>query len=112
MKDITVTKIIPTNPVLLSYVDKIRSWDKEGKMKLVQDEHVVPFYALFYDATFFGAGTIEFDKENSVAKVAMINAKMDTYNQIKKEAENKFQELLTSEFNTKKVEFCYIKKRG
>ena len=111
MKNVTVSKIVPTNPVLLSYVDRIKSWDSEGKIKLVQDDHIIPFYALYYDAIFFGAGTIEFDKDKSLATVDMINGSMFDYNKIQTEAENKFEEIISKEFGTKEVKFSYVKKR-
>lgn len=112
MKDITVSKIEPTNPVLLSYIDRIKAWDKEGNIKLERNKHIDPFYALYYDATFFGAGMLLLDRENSVAMVEMINASMDDYNEIQNVAETKFQELIAKEYGTDKVNFSYVKKRG
>ena len=111
MKNVTISRIEPTNPVLLTYIDKIRSWDKEGTIKLVKDNHIEPFYALYYNATFFGAGTIELDKDNSLAKVALVNGRAD-YDKIQNITENKFHQLIEKEFGTSDVEFSYVKKRG
>ena len=111
MKNVTISRIEPTNPVLLTYVDKIKSWDKEGQIKIVKDNHIEPFYALYYNATFFGAGTIELDKTSSVARVALVNGRND-YDKIQNVTENKFQQLIEQEFGTNDIEFSYVKKRG
>ncbi len=112
MKNVTISRIEPSNPVLLTYIDKIKAWDKEGTIKLVKDNHVEPFYALYYNATFVGAGTIELDKENSLAKVALVNGCEDYYDKIQGVAERKFHQLVEQEFGTSDVEFSYVKKRG
>ena len=111
MKNLFISKIEPTNLVATFYVDKIKSWDKEGNFKLVKDDHVVPFYALYYNATFFGAGTIELDRANSLAKIALVNSRSD-YDKIQTVTETKFQQLVEKEFGTKDVEFSYVKKIG
>lgn len=112
MKNVTVSRIDPTNPALLSYVDRIRAWDKEGTINLARNKNVEPFYALYYDAVFFGAGIIELDKENSIAKVEMINASMNDYDKIQSVAENKFEEIISKEYKTDDILFSYVKKRG
>ena len=111
MKNITISRIEPSNPILLTYVDKIKSWDKEGTMKIIKNNHVQPFYALYYNATFFGAGTIELDKEHSLAKVALVNSRSD-YEKIQNVTESKFHQLVAQEFGTNDIEFSYVKKRG
>ena len=111
MKNVTISRIEPTNPVLSAYVDRIKSWDKEGTIKIEKNNHIEPFYALYYDATFFAAGTVELDKESSKAKVSLVNGRSD-YDKIQSVTENKFYQLVANEFGTDKVEFSYVKKRG
>ena len=112
MKDITISKIDASNPVLLSYIDKIKSWDKDENLMLVKEKCIVPFYALYYDAKFFGAGTIEFDKENSRVKVAIINSGLFSNKMIQTETISRFEKIINNDFKTCDVEFSYIKKRG
>ena len=112
MKNLTISRIEPTNPVVLSYIDKVNEWDKEGTIQLRKDNHIIPFYALYYDATFLAAGTIEFDKVNSKAKVAMVNGSHFYYDDIQAAAISKFERLVENEYGTNDIEFSYAKKRG
>jgi len=112
MKNVTISKIEPTNPVISSYIDKINEWDKEGIVQLKRENHIIPFYALYYNTKFLAAGTIEFDKEKSKAKVAMVNGSYFDYEYIQNAAINNFQNLVEKEFGTNDIEFRYVKKRG
>lgn len=112
MKNITISKIEPANPVLLFYIDKIKSWDKEGELKLFKGEQILPFYALYYNAKLFGAGTIEFDKEKSKVKVSIVNGGLFSNNILQTEAISGFENIVDSEYDANNIEFSYIKKRG
>ena len=112
MKNLTISRIDPTNPVLATYVDKIKSWDEEGIIQITKDDNVVPFYALYYDAIFCGAGTIEFDRENSKAKVAMVNGYAYKNTELQFLAISQFEKLVSEQYGTHNIDFSYVKKRG
>ena len=110
MKTISIGKVEPTNPAFKSYLKTAKSWDKENKIKLEKDDKLLPFYAIYLDGTFLAASTIDLDKENSRAKVAMINNSITYYDQIQAEASQKILDMLVNEYNAEEVEFSYVKR--
>lgn len=112
MKNLTISKIEPTNPAVAFYVDRIKAWDEEGTVQIMEDNHLLPFYALYYNATFFGAGTIQLDKETSKAKVAMVNGYAYKNIELQAAAISAFESLVTNNYGTVDIDFSYVKKRG
>ena len=110
MKTVTVGKVEPTNPVFRDYVKTAKSWDKENKIKIKKDDKILPFYAIYLDGLFLAASTIEFDREASSAKVAMINNSINYYEEIQAEASQKILDMLVNDYKAEEVEFSYVKR--
>ena len=112
MKNLTISRIDATNPVVRDYVNVIKSWNSDSEINVEKDNKILPFYAIYFNARFLAAGTISFDKETSVAQIAMINNSSSFYSSIiENEAQLGLESIALNEYQPKNIEFNRVKQK-
>ena len=109
MKTVSVSKLEPTNPIAAYYVKTIKSWDRENRFSIKKNNKVKALYPIYLDDNFLACATIHFNKKASMAKIEMINASLNYYDQIKRDATKELSEIVAEEYGTKDMVFSYIK---
>lgn len=110
MKAIGIAKIQLENPILASYVKRINSWDEEGRFNIVNDNQVIPFYAIYLDDEFLGASIMQFDEETSNVNILMINGSNQHYERIQEESTKQLTDIAMEQYNAKRVQVKHVKK--
>lgn len=82
MKNISIANIKINNPLISTYIKKIKTWDQEQKFKINNDS----FYAIYLDEQFLGASTMDFDQEASNVNILLINGSSQNYEQLQTES--------------------------
>ena len=112
MKNITISRIDATNPVVRDYVDAIKSWDNSNGINVEKDNKIIPFYAIYFNARFLAASTISFDKEKSLVQISMINNSNSFYSSlVEDEAQIELENIALSQYQPKNIEFSCVKKK-
>jgi len=84
MKEIQIANIKVTNPLITSYVKTIKTWDKDRKFKINENED--SFYAIYLDDQFLAASTMDYEPETSNVNILLINGSNQNYDRIQKES--------------------------
>lgn len=82
MKNVSIASIKINNPLIATYVKRIKDWDGEQKFKINDDS----FYAIYLDEQFLGASTMDFDIESSNVDIILINGSIQNYEQVQTES--------------------------
>ena len=98
MKTIGIHKIKPTNPNVRAYEKVIKFWDEDEFFSIREEDNYKPFYAIYLGDIFLAASTIEFDKESSVANIALVNGSRANHEFINKEATKKLTDIAKEEY--------------
>ena len=110
MENVNISKIDSTVPNALAYVRKINSWDENGDFNIKKDEKLIPFYAIYFGDLFLAASVVELDKENSKAKIDMINGSIFDREVINQEATRKLTSMINDDYGINNIEVNHIKK--
>ncbi len=87
MKQIEITRIEVTNPMIEKYLNTIKFWDEERKFlpSLVNEISQKPnsFLGIFYGDEFLGASIYKINQEQSKANIQLMNGSIQHQEEIK-----------------------------
>jgi hypothetical protein len=111
MESIGISQIQLTDPMLVHYVNTIKSWDKEGKFQVITNNQIEPLYAIYLEDKFSAASTFQFDSEKSNVNIFMIN---NDYNYSSEECQDEYTKKLTdialNKYQADTINVCHVKK--
>ena len=112
MKQIGITRIEVTNPMIEKYLDTIKFWDETKKFMpaLINEQSQTPnsFLGIFYGDQFLGASVYKINQEKSKANIQMINGSIQHQEEIEKYFSNKVLDFLTNRYGEIEVTFEHL----
>lgn len=99
MKNVSIASIKINNPLIATYVKKIKAWDGEQKFKINNDS----FYAIYLDEQFLGASTMDFEPEASHVNILLINGSNQNYEQVQTESTKQLTNIALQNYGAKTV---------
>lgn len=97
MKKVWIANIKVNNPLIATYVKKIKTWDEEEKFQINDDS----FYAIYLDDQFLAASTMNFEPEASNVNILLINGSNQNYDRIQKESTEQLTNIALNNYGAK-----------
>lgn len=99
MENVWVRNIKVSNPLIASYIKRIKTWDEEDKFKIKEDEEA--FYAIYLDDQFLAASTMDYEPETLNVNILLINGSNQNYDRIQKESIKQLTSIAIENYDAK-----------
>ena len=109
MREIGVTQIKSSNPMLSKYMNTIKFWDKDGNFISILKEDakgaIKDVFGVFYGEKFLGASTLLLDPISMEADIHTINGSLGHKEEIEEFFTNELKEIALNQYGATSVIF-------
>lgn len=109
MREIGVTQIKSSNPMLSKYMNTIKFWDKDGNFINILKEDakgaIKDVFGVFYGEKFLGASTLLLDPISMEADIHTINGSLGHKEEIEEFFTNELKEIALNQYGATSVIF-------
>ena len=109
MREIGITQIKRSNPMLSKYMNTISFWDNDGKFISMLKEDakgaIKDIFGVFYGEKFLGASTLSLDPESMEANIHTINGSLGHKEEIEEFLTTQLKEIAVKRYGATSVTF-------